>query len=280
MTDSSLLDVLAQPYAQRALVASALVGLTCGVLGVFVFLRNMSMLGDALSHAVLPGVVVAFWVAGYSLLGFFLGALGAGLLAAVLITLLQRNVRTKPDAAIGIVFTVLFAAGVVGISALTRQQGIHLDLQDFLFGNVLGIANADVYLTAAVGLAVVLSTVVLYRPLFLTTQDGTQAQVLGLPAGTLYYFLMLLLAVTVVAALQSVGVILVVAMLILPPATAFLLVKRLVPMLILSGTLGVFCAAVGLLVAVVFNLPPGPAMVLVGGAVYAVVAIGCRVRRL
>ena len=160
---STLFDILQQEWAIRALIASSLVGIMCGVLGSFIVLRNMSLVGDALAHAILPGVVFAFMLVGYSALGFFTGAVIAGLLTAVGITWIQHNVGTKNDAAIGIVFTAMFSIGVMGISWISRNEGVHLDLKDFLFGNVLGVANSDLYLTAGVTVYVVLSVIIFYR---------------------------------------------------------------------------------------------------------------------
>ena len=136
-----LFDILSEEWAIRALIASSLVGILCGVLGCFLVLRNMSLIGDALSHAILPGVFVPFMIVGYSKAGFFIGTLTAVIISAVAITLIQNNVKTKNDAAIGIVFTLMFAIGVTGISYLNNAQGVHLDLKDFLFGSTLGISN-------------------------------------------------------------------------------------------------------------------------------------------
>jgi ABC-type Mn2+/Zn2+ transport system permease subunit len=121
-------------YIQRALMASSMVGLMCGVLGCFIVLRNMALIGDALAHSVLPGVVVAFILVGHNPLAFFIGSVIAGLATSVGITWIQHNARTKNDAAIGIVFTAMFAIGVIGISKISRRPGVHLDLNDFLFG--------------------------------------------------------------------------------------------------------------------------------------------------
>jgi ABC-type Mn2+/Zn2+ transport system permease subunit len=128
----NLLDVLQEPWALRALLASSMVGVMCGILGSFIVLRNMSLIGDALAHAILPGVVFAFMLVGQNALGFFLGSVIAGLLTAFLITWIQQKVNTKNDAAIGIVFTAMFSIGIIGISSINRQPGVHLDLKDFL----------------------------------------------------------------------------------------------------------------------------------------------------
>lgn len=267
---STLFEILQQEWAIRALIASSLVGVMCGVLGSFIVLRNMSLVGDALAHAILPGVVFAFVLVGYSALGFFTGAVIAGLLTAVGITWIQHNVGTKNDAAIGIVFTAMFSIGVMGISWISRNEGVHLDLKDFLFGNVLGVANSDLYLTAGVTVYVVLSVMIFYRYLFVSTFQPVIAETMGIPVGLIHYFLMLLLSFAVVASLQTVGVILVVAMLITPASTALLLSNRLPVVIGLSAVIGLFAAVLGLLLAIIFDTTPGPAIAVTATLFYLV----------
>ena len=265
---SELFQILQQEWAVRALLASSMVGIMCGVLGCFIVLRNMALVGDALAHAILPGVVLAFVVVGYSALGFFTGAVLAGLLTAVGITWIQHQVQTKNDAAIGIVFTAMFSIGVMGISAISKNEGVHLDLKDFLFGNVLGVANEDLYLTAAIVVYVLLSVWAFYRYLFVTTFQPVVAETMGISVRTIHYYLMLLLSFAVVAALQTVGVILVVAMLITPAATALLLSDRLPTVLLLAGGLGLASAVFGLVAAIQLETTPGPAMAVTATAFY------------
>ncbi|GJM36182.1 MAG: hypothetical protein DHS20C18_51830 [Saprospiraceae bacterium] len=257
---SELFEILQQEWAVRALMASSMVGLMCGVLGCFIVLRNMSLVGDALSHAILPGVVFAYMIVGYSALGFFTGAVLAGLVTAVGITWIQHNVRTKNDAAVGIVFTAMFSIGVMGISWISKNAGVHLDLKDFLFGNVLGVADTDLYLTGIITLYVLLSIAVFYRYLFVTTFQPVIAETMGISVKLIHYFLMLLLSFAVVASLQTVGVILVVAMLITPASTALLLSDKLRWVIVLAGIIGLLSAIVGLLLAIIFETTPGPAM--------------------
>ncbi len=266
----SILEVLNYEYAQRALMASALVGVLCGLLGCFIVLRNMSLIGDALSHAILPGVVVAFMVAGHSVAAFFFGSVVAGLIAALLITWIQRNVKTKDDAAIGIVFSAMFALGIIGISVVTRKEGVHLDMKDFLFGNILGITSADLWLTSLITAFTIACVVGFYRYFFISTFQPVIAQTLGVPISLIHYFLMLLLSFAVVASLQSVGVILVVAMLIIPASTAHLLTNRLKVMLIIAAFIGLFSAVIGLVLAIYFETTPGPAMTLVAASGYVI----------
>ena len=266
---NEILDILLnEPWAIRALLASSMVGLMCGVLGCFIVLRNMALIGDALAHAILPGVVIAFVLVGYSTLGFFTGAVLAGLLTAAGITWIQHNVNTKNDAAIGIVFTAMFSIGVMGISSISKDQGVHLDLKDFLFGNVLGVSNEDLYLTAGITLYVLISIAVFYRYLFVTTFQSVIAETMGISIKIVHYFLMLLLSFAVVASLQTVGVILVVAMLITPAATALLLSNRLQWVLVLAGFIGLLSAVLGMVFAVKWSTTPGPAMAVTATIIY------------
>jgi ABC-type Mn2+/Zn2+ transport system permease subunit/Mn-dependent DtxR family transcriptional regulator len=270
---NEILQQLAEPWAIRALAASALVGIMCGILGCFIVLRNMALIGDALSHAILPGVVAAFLLGmGLESIDIFPAAVTAGLLAALLITWIQRNVKTKNDAAIGIVFTAMFSLGVIGISYISRQPGVHLDLKDFLFGNVLGVTNSDLWLTFGVTAYVLVSVVVFYRYLFLTTFQPVIAQTMGVSVSTMHYFLMLLLSFAVVAALNTVGVILVVAMLITPAATALLLTNRLHYALAISALFGFLSAALGLFLAIWAETPPGPMMAVTATGFYLLAA--------
>lgn len=268
-----LFSIIQETWAVRALLASSMVGIMCGILGCFIVLRNMSLVGDALAHAILPGVVVAFLIVGYSALAFFTGSVLAGLLTAVGITWIQHRVNTKNDAAIGIVFTAMFSLGVIGISYISRNQGVHLDLKDFLFGNVLGVADTDLLLTAMVTVYVVISVLVFYRYLFVSTFQPVVAETMGIPVRLIHYFLMLLLSFAVVASLQTVGVILVVAMLITPAATALLLSRRMERVIVLAAGLGLLSAVAGLVLAIIFKTTPGPAMAVTATIIYLLTVI-------
>ena len=270
---SELFEMFAQPFALRALLASLMVGVMCGILGCFIVLRNMALIGDALSHAILPGVVIAFMIFGYSTLGFFIGSVIAGLLAAVFITWIQQKIQTKNDAAIGIVFTAMFSLGVMGISWISKEQAVHLDLKDFLFGNVLGVSDEDLYLTLGITIYVVLSVILFYRYLFISTFQPVIAQTMGISIKLIHYFLMLLLSFAVVASLRTVGVILVVAMLITPASTALLISNRLKQVIALSAIIGMLTAVSGLVLAIVFDTTPGPAMAVVATVLYLLVAL-------
>jgi Mn-dependent DtxR family transcriptional regulator len=181
-------------------------------------------------------------------------------------------VKTKNDAAIGIVFTAMFSLGVIGISSISRIPGVHLDLKDFLFGNVLGVGDNDLILTGAITVYVLASVAVFYRYLFITTFQPVIAQTMGISVSVIHYFLMLLLSFAVVASLQTVGVILVVAMLITPASTALLISDRLQRVLVLAAIFGLLSALVGLIASIVLETTPGPAMAVTATVFYLLAA--------
>lgn len=246
---------------------SVLVGIACGVLGCFVVLRRMALIGDALSHAVLPGVVIAFMLTGNTgIIGLFLGALIAGLVTAGLIRLVSQYSRTKEDSSIGIVFTAFFAIGIILISSLGR--GTHFDLQCFLFGDPLAVGLDDLKMMAVVTPTVLIVIVLLYHPLKLASFDPVVAATMGISVTAIHYLLMGLLSATVVAGLKTTGVILVVAMVITPASAAYQLTNRLWIMLLLAGVFGATAGAAGMSVAFITNSPTGPAMVLVATIIF------------
>ncbi len=257
-----LLEPLTYPFMVRGLIAASAVGVICAVLGTYVVLRGMAFFGDALAHAILPGVAIAY-LTRWPLLA---GALAAGLLTALAIGSLQNRVRE--DTAIGIIFSGAFALGVVLISTARTYT---VDLTHFLFGNVLGVSPADLRLTLALGGLVLLIVAAFFKEFLVMSFDPILARTLRLPTAFLQYLLLLTLAVTVVASLQTVGVALVVAMLVTPPATAYLLTRRLWPMMAFAAGFGLFSAVTGLYLSYYFNLPSGPAMVLVCTAVFFLV---------
>jgi manganese/iron transport system permease protein len=247
-------------FMQRALLTSVLVGATCGLLSCFVVLKRWSLLGDAISHAVLPGVAIAY------LLGwpFFVGAFVTGALTSLGIGAIERHTRIKSDAAMGLMFTAAFALGIVIISKITTST----HLMHILFGNVLGVQSSALLLTLLASLVAVLTIWLAYRPLLLYTFDPQQAQALGFPVSTIHYGLIMLLTLTIVASLETVGIILVVAMLVTPGATAHLLTDRFTTMLALSVGVGVVSAVAGLVLSVRLDVASGGAIVLVASGLF------------
>lgn len=248
------------------LSCSVTVGGVLGLLGCFVVLRRMALIGDAVSHAVLPGVVIAFLLVSTGIVGLFLGALAAGIATAIAIDLVTRFSRAKEDAAIGIVFTAMFAVGIILISRL--PAGTHFDLRCFLFGDPLAVQMEDMISIAIVTPLVVAVVVLLFHPLKLLSFDPTLARTMGFNTTALHYTLMILLSATIVAALRSVGVIMAVAMLITPAAVAYQLTNRLWVMLVVSTVAGALSAGVGMFLAFQFNNPPGPMMVVVATVLF------------
>jgi ABC-type Mn2+/Zn2+ transport system permease subunit/Mn-dependent DtxR family transcriptional regulator len=258
-------------YYWEPLLGSALIGAVLGVLGCFVVLRRMALIGDAISHAVLPGVVVAFLLVSTGITGLFIGALVAGILTAVGINLVSRLSRVKEDAAVGIVFTAMFALGVILISWL--PAGTHFDLKCFLFGDPLAVRTTDL-ISIAIIVPIVIGTVfVLFRPLKLMSFDPVMASTMGFNVTVLHYVLMILLSGTVVAALRSVGVIMAVAMLITPAAVGYQLTNRLQSMIAIAAGTGAASALLGMFLAFQVDCPPGPAMVLVATLLFVAAMI-------
>ncbi|WP_078598245.1 metal ABC transporter permease [Evansella clarkii] len=255
-------QLIRYPYLQNALFAAILVGVICGVIGCFIILRGMALMGDAISHAVLPGVVIAYMLGA----SFFIGAVITGVLTALSIGYITRNSKVKEDSAIGIMFTAMFA---LGIAMITGLQGTSVDLWHILFGNVLAVSRADLWITLGIGIFVILMVILFYRPLLLSTFDETMAKASGLPVRFIHYMLMLLLSLVTVASLQTVGIILVVAMLITPGATAYLLTERFSVMLVLSAVTGVISAVSGLFFSVIYDISSGAAIVLVASVLFA-----------
>lgn len=252
-------------FMQRAMLASVIVGITCGLVGTFIMLRRLSLIGDALAHAVLPGVIIGFIIAGKGQLAMFIGAVFSGLVTSLLIGFVSRNSKIKEDTAIGVVFTGFFALGVLMVSQL---KNVHIDLSSYLFGDILGVSSDDLVLSGLIAILVFVTVIIFYRQLLVTSFDPTMAAVMGLSTGLVHYLLMGLLSMTIVASLQSVGVILVVAMLITPAATAYLLTDRLHKMLIYSVMIGIFTATVGLFFSYHFNFASGASMVIFGMLIF------------
>lgn len=247
-------------FLQKALITSVMVGIISGVIGCFIILRGMALMGDAISHAVLPGVAISFMLG----INFFIGAVITGILTAIGIGFINQNSRVKNDSAIGIMFTAAFAAGIILITFMKSST----DLYHILFGNVLAVRPSDMWMTLIVGIFVLLSVFIFYKELLVSSFDPIMAQSYGLPTKMIHYFLMVLLTLVTVASLQTVGIILVVAMLITPASTAYLLTDRLSTMIVISATCGTISAIIGLYLSFTYNLASGATIVLVATALF------------
>lgn len=263
---------LAFPFMVRGLMASALVGALCAVMGTYVVLRGMAFFGDALAHAILPGVAVGYLATGGGRRTLFWWALGTAVLMAVGIGGVSRRARIKEDTAIGIVFAGMFALGIALISTV---RGYAVDLAHFLFGNVLAVSPHDLLLIGAFGGGVLTAVILFYKEFLVISFDPDLAATLRLPTSFLRYLLLVLIAVTVVVSLQTVGVALVLAMLVTPAATAYLLVKRFSHMMGLGAILGALSGVLGLYLSYWTGIASGAAIVLVAIGFF-LVALGSR----
>ncbi|SEN92594.1 iron/zinc/copper transport system permease protein [Amphibacillus marinus] len=248
-------------FLQRALLTSIMVGIICGVIGCFIILRGMSLMGDAISHAVLPGVALSYLLG----INIFYGAVITGMLTAIGIGFINQNSRIKSDTSIGIMFSFAFAVGIIFITLLQSSS----DLYHILFGNVLAVPKSELLMTLMVMIIVLLLVYLFFKELLITSFDPTMAAAYGLPNRLIHYLLMTLLTMSTVASLQTVGIVLVVAMLITPAATAYLLTNKLSIMLFLSAGVGIISSVIGLYFSFSYNLASGPTIVVVASILFA-----------
>jgi manganese/iron transport system permease protein len=245
----------------RGLLASVMVGILCAVMGTYVILRGMAFLGDAMAHAILPGVAIAYLLHG----NLLVGALIAAVIIALSIGFFSKGGAVKEDTAIGILFAAALSLGVALISSI---QTYAVDLSHILFGNVLGVSVRDLALTGGLGLLVLATVAGFYKQFLVLSFDPILAATLRLRAEVLRNLMLVLLALTVVISLQTVGVGLAAAMLITPAATAYLLTRRLWPMMLLSATIGALSSVIGLYVSYYLNIVSGSAIVLTATAFF------------
>ena len=268
-----LTDPLQFEFMQRALVAVLLTGVASGVLGSYVVLRGLAFIGDALTHAVFPGIVIAF-AAGRSIL---LGALIVGLITALGIAVISRGRRVSEDTAIGILFAGMFALGVVLVSSLATYQK---DVAELLFGNILGVSTSDLAMAGAATLAVVGAVFLFNKEFSLIAFDREMAQAMRYPVFILDLVLLALITLAIVVSLRAIGNILVLAMLVTPAATARLVTNRLVVMQVTAAALGAIEGVVGLYISFWWAVASGGAIVLTSTAVFFAVFIAVEARRL
>ena len=256
-----LTDPFSLEFMQRALVASLIVGVLCSVIGTFVVLRAMAFLGDALAHAILPGVAVAYLI-GADLL---LGALVAAVVVAVGIGVFSRRGGLKEDTAIGILFAAALALGVLLMSTVRSYA---TDLTHILFGNVLGVSSGDLWLTGTLAVIVLAVLIAFFKEFQLASFDPVLAHMLNKRPEVLRFTMLILLALTIVVGLQTVGVGLVAAMLVTPAATAYLLTRRLSSMMVVSAVVGASSSVAGLYASFYLDVASGAAVVLVATAAF------------
>ena len=259
-----LLEFLTEPFQYafmvKALIVSIVVGITCAILSCFLILKNWALLGDAVSHAVLPGVVIAYMLG----IPFGIGAFVFALLSVVMIGFIKNNSKIKEDAVMGIVFTTLFALGLIMISKIVSPG----HLMHILFGQVLGISDNAAWLTA-ITMGVVAVIILLFRKVFMVfCFDPTHARTIGMPMTFVHYAFLVLLAIVITGSIQTVGIILVIAMLIIPGSTAFLLTKRFPTMLQLAIVTSLISSIVGVYASYYFDVSTGGTIVFVQGLIF------------
>ncbi|QEN07862.1 metal ABC transporter permease [Oceanispirochaeta crateris] len=250
-----ILEPLQYGFFQRGLMAGMIVAFSCGVLSAFIVWRGMAFIGDALAHAVLPGIVISI-ILGIHVL---IGALGAAMLSVIGIGSLTRHKGFKEDTAIGVIFAGAFALGILLMSKVASFK----DLSHILFGNILGVSTFDVILISTVGILVVLGISLFYKELLVTSFDPTHAQAIGLSPQLIHFGLLFLVAATTVLATQTVGVVLVMALLVTPAASASLLVKKLSKIIVLSTCFSMLSILLGFYISYYNDLASGATIVLV-----------------
>jgi manganese/iron transport system permease protein len=265
-----LIAPLRYPFMVRGMAAAVMVGIVCAMVGTYMVLRGMAFLGDALAHSILPGIAVGYIVSGGSREPIFWWGLGTGVLTAIGIGAIGKSAQVKEDTAIGIIFSGMFA---LGIALISTMRSYAVDLAHFLFGDVLGVSQADLWLTAGLAALVFLVIFVFYKEFLVLSFDPVLAETLRFPSGFLRYLLLILIALTIVISLQTVGVALMVAMLTTPAATAYLLTKRMAPMMAIAALLGALSGIVGLYLSYYVSVASGAAIVLVCTAIFLLVLL-------
>ena len=257
-------------FMVRALIGSILVGVMCPLVGAYVVSRNLAFIGDALAHAVLPGMVLGFLVG----INPAIAAVPTGISVAMLVRTVSRRAGLSADTSIGILFATTFALGLV---MLSTSDSIKINIEDLLLGQILAISQTGIYISLGITAMVVLGLFVLHHWLLFASFDPVASQVVGMRANVVDYAFLVMLALVIVIGIQAAGIVLVMAMLVTPAATAYLLVRRFVSMMVVAAALGAVAAVTGLYASYHFNLPAGPAMALVASGIF-VLAVSFRRR--
>ena len=257
-------------FMTNALLISLIIAVPCGLLSCYLVLKGWSLMGDAVSHAVLPGVVVAYIIN----IPLVIGAFVAGMICAVLTGYLNENSRVKQDTVMGVVFSGMFGVGIVLYTKV--QSDVHLD--HILFGNMLGVGWNDILTTAAIAAFVLLVMAFKWRDFLLHAFDPAQAMAAGLPVRLLHYGLLCILSLTIVSALKAVGIILTIALLIAPGAIAFLLTKRFERMLLISVAVAALSSLIGVYSSFFIDSAPAPTIVLLMTLIF-IIAFFAAIRR-
>lgn len=271
-----ILAPLTYPFMVRALIASVIVGIVCGIVGSYVVLRGMAFLGDALAHSILPGVAIGYFLGKGAKGPIFWGAIVAAIFASLGIGALSKQTKLREDASIGIIFAGMLALGIAIISSVRNYA---VDLAHFLFGNVLAVSWEDLALIGGLGAAVVLTVAAFYKEFMVMAFDPILASTLRIRANLLNYVFLAMISITVVVSLQTVGVALAVALLVTPAAAAYLLATRLIIMMALSAAIGVASGVTGLYISYYLGIASGASIVLVSTFFFLLALIFSRKRR-
>ncbi|MEN9253141.1 MAG: metal ABC transporter permease [Thermostichales cyanobacterium BF4_bins_65] len=263
-----LLEPLQFEFMQQAVLMAVLVGTLGPVVGSYLLVQRLALLGDVISHTVLPGLAIAFWLGG----NIYVGAFVAGVLSTLLMAGIERFSRLKADTAMGIVLSGGFALGITLITLLQKHNRI--DLSHFLFGNILSVTRGEVIATGVVTLVVLGVIRLFYKELLFYTFDPLGAAAAGLPVNHLHWGLMMLVALTVVMSLKAVGVVLVIALLVTPAATAYLVCQQLHQVMLTGIAIGVLGSVGGMYLSYYLNIPSGPGIVLLLTGFFVVVWLG------
>ncbi len=256
-------------FMLRALIGSILVGVMCPLLGAYVVTRNLAFIGDALAHAVLPGMVVGFIVG----INPAIAAVPTGISVAMLVRYVSRRAGLSTDTAIGILFATMFALGIV---MLASAKTVRINMEDLLLGEILAISPTGIYISLAITGVVILGLFLFHHRLMFSSFDPVGSQVVGVRPNLADYVLMALLALVIVIGIQAAGIILVMAMLVIPAAAASLLTRRFVPMMMTAAVIGTAASVTGLYTSFHFNVPAGPAMTLIASGIFFLVALFSR----
>jgi len=274
------LEIITAPlhyaFMVRGLLAVLMVGIVCATVGTYVVLRGMAFFGDALSHAILPGVAVGYLVGGGARGPLFWWAMLAAVISSIGIGAISKGAKLSEDTAIGVVFAGMFALGIAMISTVRSYS---VDLAHFLFGDVLGVSNTDLLLIGIFGGLIVLTVVLFYKEFLVLSFDSLLAMTLRLPAQLLEYLLLVLIALAIVVSLQTVGVALMVAMLVTPAATAYLLTRRLPTMMLLAAAIASASGVIGLYISYYASIASGAAIVLTSTTFFALAWLARSLKR-
>ena len=245
---------------RNAIAIGLVVGVLCPVVGSYLIVQRMALLGDVVAHCVLPGLAVSFFLG----LDILVGAFVSGISGTFLIGWIRSQSRIKVDGAMALIFSTYFALGVTLITLLKSK----LDLDSFLFGDILGVTTHDIQRTLAIALIILVAVKLFYKELLFYTFDKTGAQAIGLPINAIHFGFMAAITLTIIASMQAVGVILVISLLVGPALTAYLLVKELHHMMMLGALIGMVASASGVYISFYYSIPSGPAIVLVSSSLF------------